>query len=306
MTATGQALCGGIDVGGTKIEAQAFGPGFAPLETRRLPTPTSGFDDFVETLAAQVEWLMGETGDRAAPIGVALAGIVDPRTGASTAANLPIGGRDVAGALRARFGRDFAFVNDCAAFALSEAEGGAAEGFETALGLILGTGVAAGFCQRGAEAPGRLNRLAVEIGHVGIPARVLAAQGLPALRCGCGRIGCYETYMAGSGLGRLAEVRLGEKIRGEDLAAHPQGEEIFAIWAEIAAEALDSLMLTLDPQCVVLGGGLSKSPGLAARLKPALERRMLGGLRAPEIRVARFGDASGGRGAAIHARGARG
>ncbi len=300
VSQAGTALCGGIDVGGTKIEAQLFGAGFAPLAKRRLPTSRGDFRDFMAVLAGQVEWIMAAT-PKTAPIGVALPGIVDPRTGASTAANLPIGGRNVAAALRTRFGRDFAFLNDCSAFALSEARGGAGEGFETVLGLILGTGVAAGFCQRGAEAPGRLNRLAVEIGHVGISARALEGLNLPLIRCGCGRLGCYETYVAGPGLARLAEAGLGLRISGEELAAHPEGEAVLEIWADLAAEALDQARLLLDPQCVVLGGGLSRLPGVAERLAAALARRPLGDLRPPALRIATFGDASGGRGAAIHA-----
>lgn len=303
------AFCGGIDVGGTKIEAQLFGPDLTPLARRRLPTPNRDFRAFVQALAVQAEWLMAQTADRGAPIGVALPGIVDPATGASTAANLPIGGRDVAEALREACGRRFAFLNDCSAFALSEARGGAAEGAETALGLILGTGVAAGFCRRGpeglGEAPGRLNRMAVEIGHVGIAARVLDRHGLPLARCGCGRMGCYETYVSGPGLARLAEMRLGEKVAPEDLGAHPKGETALRIWADLAAEALDSLRLTLDPEAVVLGGGLSRLPGVAERLAEALETRRLGDLRPPAIRVARFGDASGARGAALHAQNQR-
>ncbi len=297
---SGGALCGGIDVGGTKIEAQLFGAGFAPLTQRRLPTSRGDFRDFMAVLAEQVEWILEATG-KSAPVGVALPGIVDPRTGASTAANLPIGGRDVAAALRARFGRDFVFLNDCSAFALSEARGGAGEGFETVLGLILGTGVAAGFCQQGAEAPGRLNRLAVEIGQVGISARALAGLNLPLIRCGCGRIGCYETYVAGPGLARLAEAKLGRRVAAEELSAHAEGEAVLDLWAHLAAEALDQARLLLDPQCVALGGGLSRLPGVAERLMAALARRPLGDLRPPALRVAKFGDASGGRGAAIQA-----
>jgi N-acetylglucosamine kinase len=115
-------------------------------------------------------------------------------------------------------------------------------------------------------------------------------------------MGCVETWVAGPGLARLAAHVLGAPVAPPDLPAHPGGEAVLAIWADLAAEALDTLHILLDPDCIVLGGGLSLLPDAPGRLSRALAARRLGQVRLPEIRLARFGDASGGRGMALMAR----
>jgi N-acetylglucosamine kinase len=292
---------GGIDAGGTKLDAQLFDADMQVIGQRRIPAPRGDFDSFADALADQARWLMARSGTPDLPIGVGLPGIVDPATGATTAANLPATGRDVAAALRDRLGRDAVFGTDSVAFALSEARGGAADGARNVVGVVIGTGVGAAQIVDGAV-PARANGMAVEIGHVGTSGRVLAAHGLAQRRCGCGRLGCIETWVAGPGLAKLAEHLLGEAVAPPDLPAHPGGERVIGIWADLAAEALDTLHLLLDPDCIVLGGGVSLLPGAPDRLMRAMAARRLGQVRLPEVRLARFGDASGGRGMALMAR----
>ena len=117
-------ISGAIDLGGTKIEARLFDAGFATLDRCRLPTPTQDFGALIEAVATQVAWLEG-LGGAALPIGISIAGVIDPDTGRATAANLPVTGRDLGHALRGRLGRDLPLMNDCTAFAWSEAHGGA-------------------------------------------------------------------------------------------------------------------------------------------------------------------------------------
>lgn len=299
-------ICGAIDLGGTKIEARLFDTAMETVETRRIPTPTEDFDSFIKALGNQIAWLCETAGDPALPVGLSLAGWIDPATGNAFASNIPITGRNVEAALSERFGRHFPLLNDCMAFAYSEAHGGAGEDADVVLGLILGTGMGAGLTISGGFPP-RMNGVAVEIGHVGMPARVLAEFGLPVWPCGCGKAGCMERYISGTGLAALAEHILGEKISGPDLVARAlasdaKAEQVMSAWADLTAEALLSLQLIVDPGCIVLGGGLSNIPGVIERLTRAFDARKLGPITPPPLRLARFGDSSGARGAALFAR----
>lgn len=301
-------ISGAVDIGGTKIEARLFGADLATLDVRRLPTPTTDFGHFLEALATQVEWLMAAAGDPALPIGIGLPGVTDPETGISFAANVPISGHNVPEALAARLGRHFVFGHDCQSFAYSETHGGAGAGFRTVVGLILGTGLAAGLCIDG-RIPPRHNGLALEIGHVGVPRRAIEVHDLPEWPCGCGKRGCFERYVSGSGLGAIATHRLGRPTSAEAITARaadrdPKAAGILDTWTDIAAEVLLTLQLLLDPDCIVLGGGLSRMPDLIARLEPALAARLLRHTRMPALRLARHGDSSGARGMALIARAA--
>ncbi len=295
-------ICGGLDIGGTKIEARLFDAALQTVATHRVPTPRDSADAFFDALAAQVGWLAGQAGAADLPVGIAMTGVVEPDSGLARTANLPISGQPMQRHLIARLGRRLPVMNDSMALAFSEANGGAAEGSDAAVGLILGTGVAAGLCTAGAPAP-RYGGIAVEIGHAGMPARALLRHGLPLWPCGCGREGCVETYVAGPGLTRLAQhAGLGPLSAPQLVAAGEAAAPVLAVWADLAAECLEMLQLTIDPRVVVLGGGLSQMPGVAQRLTDALPARLMPGVPAPAIRVARFGDASGVRGAALLAR----
>ena len=296
---------GAIDLGGTKIEARLFGPDMATRDLRRVPTPREGFDAFLAALVGQIRWLEQVSGDPALPVAVSIAGVIDPATGVATASNIPVSGRHLGRELTQALGRELPLINDCMAFAYSEAHGGAGEGAETVLGLILGTGVGAGFVLSG-DLPPRHAGLAVEIGHLGLPARALARHGLPLWTCGCGREACYENYTSGTGLRRIAEWAGLADPEPASVAARAGTDaaagRVMEIWADLTAEMLYSAQLMLDPQVIVLGGGLSNIPGLAERLSAALARLRLGQVQLPEIRIARHGDSSGARGAALMAK----
>ncbi len=298
-------ICGAIDLGGTKIEGRLFDANMETVLTRRIPTPVSDFDAFAVGLAEQIEWLTTKAGKPALPVGISLPGWVDPATNEAFASNIPITGRDVGAALFKRFGRHFPLMNDCMAFAYSEAHGGAATGAKVVIGLIIGTGMGAGIVI-GGEIPPRFNGLALEIGHTGMPARVLVEQNLPLIPCGCGKNGCMERYVSGIGLADISKIKLGIAISNEELsrraeAGDPAAGKVLDDWAELTAEALVTMQLVVDPDCIVLGGGLSNITGVAERVTQAFERRKLGTTRIPAVRTARFGDSSGARGVALFA-----
>ena len=295
--------CGAIDLGGTKIASCLFDEALRVVRSRRAPTPTASLDALLDAVSAEIDWLTMEAGDPWLPVGIGLPGAVDPETGAAIVANLPPAADGLGAALESRFGRDFTLGNDAVGFAVSEARDGAGQGMRLVLGLVIGTGVGAALCVDGRPAPRHVG-LSVEIGHVGMPVAALARHGLPVWPCGCGRAGCVEAYLAGPGLARIARERGGRHADGREVgralaAGEPAAEEAVEVWADLAGECLRTLQLTLDPGCVVLGGGLSLLPRAAERLREAARRHALGRIRPPDIRLARHGPTSGVRGMAL-------
>jgi N-acetylglucosamine kinase len=298
-------VCGAIDLGGTKIEARAFDDGLRTIEVKRIATPTADFDAFMAGLCAQIDWLYAISEQADLPIGVSLAGIINPKTGLATASNIPVSGRNIGAALKARYGRHIPLINDCMALAYSEANGGAGQDYPSVVGLIVGTGVGAGFCV-GGVLPSRHSGLAVEIGHIGMPAQALARHDLPLWPCGCGKTGCMERYMSGSALTALFELKTGETYSGKDIVARARAgdemaKETLLIWADLVAECLFAIQMTLDPACIVLGGGASLIDGLIPRLSQALKEKQLSDTGQPDILLAQHGDSSGARGMALMA-----
>ncbi len=287
-------MLGGIDLGGTKIEARLFSDDAArTVASRRMPTPVQDFGALVEGVAEQIGWLLEQSGQSDLPVGVAMPGVPDVASGEVATANLPPG--PMGAALSARLGRPVPVLNDAAAFALSEARGGAAEGCGVVAGLILGTGIGAAVV-RGAGSGAE--PVPTEVGHLGLSAATLARHDLPLWPCPCGASGCIEVYAAGPGLARIASARLGWAVEPRDLPA-AGGEAVLALWADCVGDALLVLHRTHRPGAIVLGGGLSQLPGVAARLSAVLEARRMAGETVPPVVLARHGDSSGARGAAL-------
>lgn len=291
----------GIDIGGTKMLAQVFDGDMQVVAERRIATPARDYDLFISELAGQWRWIRQEAAS--VPIGVSLAGYVDPVSGRGVASNLPITGRAVAQDLGVATGEPAVIINDCDAFALSEAVDGAGQGAGVMIGLIIGTGMAAGLCQHGRLAP-RGRAQAVEIGHVGMPHRALAQLELGLRDCGCGQKGCIERYVCGSGLPELGRELIGIAMDGEALAAgliagDAQAQVLFGHWCELVAEALSVIQMMNDPELIVIGGGLSALPGLIPALSDAFVRHGLQGMPRPRLLLAEHGGASGTRGAAF-------
>ena len=292
----------GIDIGGTKIETQIFDESWAKIASQRVATPTN-YAGLIDAIAQQVEW--AETHANGAPIGIGSAGLVNPATGLALTANLPATGKPLIADIEVRVGRRVYYINDCSALTLSESEFGAGRDARVVVGLILGTGVGGGVAVDGRLIEGPAG-IGGEFGHVQAPARVVLAHNLPAVACGCGRTGCVETLIAGPGLSRLAKLKTGQELDPAAIAAQrktdPDLAKVWAIWCDLVAELLLTITFTVDPDVVVLGGGLSRIDGMAQDISDALRSVQLKGFRTPEVRIAEGGDASGARGAAFHAR----
>lgn len=292
---------GGMDVGGTKIETCLFDERFRALERRRVQTSCASYEELLDCIVGEAHWLDARAGSTV-DLGIGLPGLVDQTTGRALTSNLPATGRPLRADLAAKLGRSVAMANDCKCFALSEANGGAGEGAETTLGLILGTGVGGGVTHRGRLVLGH-DDLPGELGHLGIPGRLVAERQLPLLACGCGRIGCYETLVSGPGLVRLAGRHGGaERSPAEIAQLAAAGDAAMAAtmreWLTLLAELIYTAQCTIDMDCVVLGGGLSRIPGVAQMLADTYRAHRIAG-RETRFAVARFGDASGTRGAAM-------
>lgn len=294
---------GGIDLGGTKIEAALFDSNLRCLEKQRIATPGS----YQETLAAlveQVNWIR-KLANETIPVGLGSPGFFNQNDGLAYMANLAVHRKPFRAEISAMTERLY-LGQDLECFAVSEANGGAGQGARVVVGLILGTGLGCALCIDGKLTPGRQG-INGEIGHVPISAAVTRAYDLPDVTCGCGRKNCLETWASGPGLMRLAR-HLGSGLGSpsEIVAAEKRGDllarQIMTAWLDIVCEALLVIQLAYDPDCVVLGGGLSRIDGVVDRLTEQFSSRCLPGSTPPEIRTAKFGDSSGTRGAAFLAK----
>ena len=295
-------LSAGIDVGGTKIEATLFDREFDPVVSHRIDTPRESYEQLLDALVAEANWLRNESGARDLPVGIGIPGIIDPQTGRSETANLPATGRMLLADLQVRLGGILTIENDCKCFAFSEANGGSGSGYSRVYGVVIGTGLGGGLCTDGRLVAGA-NGLVGEVGHFGVPAHVCKDLGLPVLPCGCGRRGCYETFVSGPGLTALGQVLTGRKYIPEVIAEGARAgdatlERVFNAWLYITAELFHTVQLTLDPECIVIGGGLSNISGLDSELSTRLDQIKLASVRMPQIVIALF-KSSGCRGAAL-------
>jgi N-acetylglucosamine kinase len=239
------------------------------------------------------------------PIGIGIPGLHNTHTGLAFTANLPATGQAFRADLQVAIGQEISFGHDCDYFAFSEAVLGAGRGHATVFGLILGTGIGGGVCH-GAHLVQTLNGAAGEAGHLSISGALISEFNLPILQCGCGRRGCYETLAAGPGIAQLAQTLLGETLQApviaEKAAAGEAGaQNVLEVWRSLVAELIGALQVTIDPDCIVLGGGLSNMPDVAAFLAAGLPDALLGGSTPPVVVNAKYGDSSGTRGAALAA-----
>jgi len=290
----------GIDLGGTKMEAQVFDDAWSVAARRRRDTPKD-YAELVTELADLIRWADAQTSGTV-PVGIGAAGLVNPKTGLALTANLVATGQPFPADIARTVERPVTYVNDCRALALSEAIFGQGKGRRTVMALILGTGVGGGIAVDGSILQGPTHT-GGEFGHTSAPAHLVAKHDLPIWRCGCGRMGCIETYIAGPGLARLTKHILGTDLTTVEIAARRDIDTgpVWQIWCDFGADLLRSLTLTADPDLIVLGGGLTHIDGLVDDLSTTARRAQIGDFAVPEIVLAQGGDTSGARGAAYAA-----
>jgi len=289
----------GVDLGGTKIEALALGPSGEELFRRRSPTP-GNYDATLKAIAALVAAAETETG-QSGTVGMGAPGSLSPASGLWRNANLEFcNGRDLPGDLAAAVGRPVRVENDANCFVLSEAIDGAGADAWTVYGVTVGTGLGGGMVvgrrlNRGA------NAAAGETGHMPLP--WLRPEDFPLPRCYCGLEGCAEQYISGTGLARDFRTTTGIGLTSEEIMARAAAGEPAAAAAverlyERFARFLSIIVNILDPDVIVAGGGLSKTPGFCEKIAPRVARYTFARDIGVHFVPARHGDASGVRGAA--------
>ena len=321
----------GIDLGGTKIEAIAIAADGRELLRRRIDAPRGDYDRTLAAVADLVDDVERETGERGT-VGVGMPGTISPATGLVKNANSTwLIGRPLGDDLTARMGRPVRFANDANCFALSEATDGAAAGASIVFGVIVGTGTGGGVVIDGRVVTGA-NAIAGEWGHNPLPAPL--ADERPGPPCYCGRTGCIETFLSGPGLVRDYESSVGLKdprhiddvprhiegprhIERADVRRPFQGRRIdpreiveraaggeagaaaaLARYESRMARALASVINILDPDVIVLGGGLSNIDRLYENVPKLWIAHVFSDRVATQLVRAKHGDSSGVRGAA--------
>ena len=290
----------GIDLGGTKIEGVALGAGGEVLAGRRTATPRYDYDGTVRTIAGLVSALESDTGARGT-VGVGMPGAISPATGLVKNANSTWNiGRPLQQDLERALSRPVRLANDANCFALSEAVDGAGAGAEIVFGVIVGTGTGGGVVVRQQVLTGA-NAVAGEWGHNPLP--WVTPDEWPGAACYCGRSGCIETVLSGPGMARDHAEATGESISSEAVVAraaegNAAAEATLRRYEHRMARSLASVINLLDPDVIVLGGGLSKLERLYVNV-PALWGRWVFSDRVDTRLLPPWhGDASGVRGAA--------
>lgn len=282
----------GIDLGGTKIEGVALDASGVARARRRVATPRDDYDATLRAMVEIVAALEAEAGARGS-VGVGMPGAISPATGRVKNANSTwLNGRLLKPDLEAALGREVRFANDANCFAVSEARDGAAAGRRLVFGVIVGTGTGGGLAIDGHAWTGP-NAIAGEWGHNPLPWPRIGEWPGPA--CYCGKHGCIETFLSGPGLARDAGGRSAEELAAAtDVAAR----EALARHADRMARALASVLNLLDPDAIVLGGGLSNLPHLYEEVPRLWGRYAFSDRVETPLLPPVHGDASGVRGAA--------
>jgi fructokinase len=290
----------GVDLGGTKIEAIALDDGGALLARRRVATPRGQYEATLDAIAALVAGVERETGRRGT-VGVGMPGALSPATGLVKNANSTwLIGRALDRDLAARLDRPVRLANDANCFALSEAVDGAGAGGRVVFGVIVGTGTGGGVVVERRVVTGR-NAIAGEWGHNPLPWP--GPDEWPGPPCYCGKTGCVETFLSGPGLAREYRERTGDDVEGPGIVARAERGEAAALAAleryeGRMARALAAVLNVIDPDVVVLGGGMSRVERLYQGVPLLWQQWTFSDRVDTLLRPPLHGDSSGVRGAA--------
>ncbi len=294
----------GIDLGGTKTEVILLDSDSTEHFRKRVPTPRG---DYRATLAAIKELVYEaeiQAGRVGLPVGVGIPGSVSRLTGRVKNGNSTwLNGQALAEDLAQLLARHVTLTNDANCLALSEATDGAGAGYDVVFAAILGTGCGAGICINGQPLTGP-NGVAGEWGHNPLP--WTAQEELDQRPCFCGRQGCNETFLSGPGMAMTHQQRWQEARASQEIVAaapvDPRAAETLELYLDHLVRGLASVINVLDPDVIVLGGGLSNVEAIYQALPERLPAWVFGGECDTPVVQAAHGDSSGVRGAAWLAR----
>ncbi len=290
----------GIDLGGTKIAGVVLDSTGVRIAKRRVPSPHADYHASIEALVTLVAALEADVSAQAT-IGIGMPGSLSPATGLVQNSNSTwLNGRSLKTDLEARLGRPVRLANDANCFALSEATDGAGAGAPIVFGVILGTGCGGGIVINGQIVDGPRG-IGGEWGHNPLPWS--SADEHPGQICWCGRPGCMETWVSGSGMAADHLRVTGEAITAAEIAQRAGMNDAAAKatldrHASRLARGLAHVVNLIDPHVIVFGGGLSQIPSLYDTVPRLMERYILADHATVDIRPPRWGDDSGVRGAA--------
>ena len=287
----------GLDLGGTKMEAVLLNEAGEIVWRQRRPTPSENYEAIIETIAE----LVGEA-DRESTqeisIGIGMPGSLSPKTGLVRNSNTQcLNGRPIQQDLESKLARQVRLANDANCFALSEATDGAGAGAQSVFGVIIGTGCGGGLVFNG-ELQNGANSIGGEWGHN--PLAAPRAEELPGPPCYCGRHGCNEVWISGSGFARDHEAIAGEKLTAEQIIASDSAaaKASFERLCDRIARALGAVINVVDPDVIVLGGGLSNVDALYTHIPEIWDGYIFSDVIETRLVKNKHGDASGVRGAA--------
>ncbi len=292
----------GVDLGGTKIEAVALSdePGNPVLERKRISTPRHDYGQTIDAIVGLVNDMELATGQRGT-VGVGMPGVVSPHSKRVKNANSTwLNGQPFDVDLEAAMGRPVRCANDANCLAISEAMDGAAAGKSVVFGVILGTGCGGGLAVDRKVHTGA-NAIAVEWGHIPLPWPT--EEETPGPQCYCGKRGCLETWIAGPSFEREFEKTNGYRLSGADISKKAaEGDaaavEALNVYADRVARGLSIVITLIDPDVIVIGGGVSNITQIYDLVPPLLPNYVFGGEAYTPIVQAKHGDSSGVRGAA--------
>ncbi|MBB5331135.1 fructokinase [Tunturiibacter gelidoferens] len=298
MTESGMRI--GIDLGGTKIEALAIDDRGTELARHRVDTPRDDYEATIKAIIALVHRMEAETGNTGT-VGAGIPGTISRVTGRVKNANSTwLNGQPFHTDLTAALGREVRVANDANCLAVSEATDGAAAGVRFVYGVILGTGCGGGVALEGCVHDGP-NGVAGEWGHNPLPWP--KPEESPGPACYCGKRGCMEMWVSGTGIARdyknvTGTAKTTREIVADFTAGDRVASETIERFEDRLARGLSNVINILDPDVIVVGGGVSRLDHIYAVLPKLLPQYVFGGEASTPIVQAKYGDSSGVRGAA--------
>lgn len=292
----------GIDLGGTKIEIALVDAMHGVVYKDRVPTPQHSYNAILDAISALVDKTVSQQKiERPASIGIGIPGCLDPATQLVRGSNTVVmNGKPLQVDLQQRLGLQIHLQNDANCLAVSEAVDGAAKGCSVVFAVIIGTGCGGGIAIDGKAWTGK-NAIAGEWGHNPLPWP--SADEIQVTPCWCGQVGCQETWISGTAFALDHARQTGERIKGEQIIAKMRAgdlaaQESFGRYVNRLARALASVMNVLDPDAIVLGGGMSNVDEIYQALPSEIIRYTFTKPIATPVLKAMHGDSSGVRGAA--------
>jgi fructokinase len=290
----------GIDLGGTKIAAIALDLSNQVLAEHRVAAPRHDYAATIAAICSLVEQIKQKTSP-SATVGIGTPGSISPQSGLMQNANSTwLNEKPFLKDVEAALGGPVRMANDADCFALSEATDGAGAGKKIVFGVIIGTGCGGGLVIHGRLASGP-HATAGEWGHTPLP--WMTAREFPGPVCWCGRPSCLETWVSGPGLAADHQRRGGDKLSAREIAGRAAkgdqaAQKTLALHASRLARGLAMIVNVIDPEIIVLGGGLSQMEHLYEELPGLMAPWIFSDTPNPQIAAPRHGDASGVRGAA--------